>query len=414
MNTLTIPEHRHSDKQASQARRPDVTFLMPCLDEERTIAACLEEIKMVAENAGWSDAYEIIVADNGSKDRSPEIARDHGARVVHVRERGYGNAIKGGISAALGEFVVMADADLSYSWEPAPKMVEKLRSGCDLVMGNRFSGGIEPGAMPPLHKHLGNPVLSFLGRAMYGVPTGDFHCGIRAFRRKEMMEAGLRSGGMEFASEMVVRCAQLGYKIDEVPAYLRKDGRDRKPHLRTWRDGWRHLRFLLVHCPRWVFDVPAAILTPLGMVLVILLSVGPFRVAAVTLDAHTMLYGALMVAIGVQAFYLGRLAGIVQGNDSPPRLEWSIVGGIAGLLAGASLFGVNLSMWASTGFGGLQLEETIRVAILSALFAGLGSQAILFAFAAEMYVQLRDRRLCYEVDAKAANRTSGKADSLVL
>lgn len=221
----------------------EVSFVLPCLNEARTLAACLDEIQTTICQYGLR--AEIIVADNGSTDGSPDIARRAGATVVPVTQRGYGSALLGGIGAATGRFVVMGDTDLSYNFTEAPALLSALRTGHDLVMGNRFKGGIRPGAMPFLHRYLGNPVLSMLGQVLFGIPVGDFHCGLRAFRRDAFGQWQVRATGMEFASELVIRAARHRARMTEVPVSLRPDGRDRPPHLRTWRDGWRHLTLML-------------------------------------------------------------------------------------------------------------------------------------------------------------------------
>ena len=240
----------------------ELTVVMPCLNEAETLAVCVDKaIAALREN---DIVGEVVVADNGSTDGSQAIAAEHGARVVAVPVRGYGAALNAGISAARGRFVLMADADDSYNFAHIPRFLAELRKGADLVMGNRFQGGIGPGAMPPLHRYLGNPVLSRLGRTLFHAPISDFHCGIRAFSREAYERLGLRTTGMEFASEMVVKASLLKQRIVEVPTTLKKDGRSRAPHLKTWSDGWRHLRFLLMYSPRWLFLFPGLTLMPLG------------------------------------------------------------------------------------------------------------------------------------------------------
>ena len=241
----------------------ELTVLMPCLNESRTVARCVEAAQSFLERAGI--VGEVLVADNGSTDGSTEIARAAGARIVPVPQRGYGAALMGGIAAARGRFVIMGDADCSYDFAHLDRFVDRLRAGADLVMGNRFEGGIEPGAMPLLHRYLGNPVLSFVGRPFFRTSIRDFHCGLRGFSRASIERLGLVTPGMEFASEMVAKAALAGLRIDQVPTTLRPDGRGRPPHLRTWRDGWRHLRFLLLFCPRWLFLYPGVLLLALGV-----------------------------------------------------------------------------------------------------------------------------------------------------
>ena len=246
----------------------EVTILMPCLDEAETIEACIAEARSYLARSGVDG--EVLIADNGSTDGSQAIARKAGARVVAVAQRGYGSALLAGIAAAKGTYVIMGDADQSYDFGDLDRFIAELRGGADLVMGNRFAGGIEDGAMPALHKYLGNPVLSTLGRLFFRSPVRDFHCGLRGFRRDRAMALDLRTTGMEFASELVVKATLSGQRLVEVPTKLRPDGRSRPPHLRSWRDGWRHLRFLLLYSPRWLFLYPgtaAMIIGVLGMVL---------------------------------------------------------------------------------------------------------------------------------------------------
>src|SRR6201996_1306830 len=238
---------------------------MPCLNEAETVATCVRKAVQFISDSGVSG--EVVVADNGSTDGSRKLAEDAGARVVPIPERGYGNALMGGIVAARGEYVIMGDADDSYDFTNLMPFIEQLRDGADLVMGNRFKGGIEPGAMPPLHRYLGNPVLSFIGRLFFGSKIGDFHCGLRGFRRDSIMKLGRQATGMEFASEIVVKATITSQRIVEVPPPLAKDGRSRPPHLHTWRDGWRHLRFLMLFSPRWLFLYPGLALLALGIVI---------------------------------------------------------------------------------------------------------------------------------------------------
>lgn len=231
---------------------------MPCLNEAETLAACIAEAQAALKEADIEG--EIIVADNGSTDGSQRIALAMGARVVEVTRKGYGNALSGGIEAAAGQYIVMGDADASYNFSHIPRIVESLLDGADLVMGNRFRGGIAPGAMPRLHRYLGNPVLTGIGRLLFRCPVGDFHCGLRGFSKAAYRRMELSTAGMEFASEMVIKSTLKGLRVTEVPTVLRPDGRSRPPHLRSWRDGWRHLRFMLLFCPRWLFLFPGLFL----------------------------------------------------------------------------------------------------------------------------------------------------------
>jgi glycosyltransferase involved in cell wall biosynthesis len=277
----------------------ELTVVMPCLDEAETLEACIRKAQAAIEAGGI--AGEVLIADNGSRDESREIARRSGARVIDVPIRGYGAALQGGIRAARGRFVLMGDADDSYDFGNLMPFVEKLREGYDLVMGNRFLGGIAPGAMPPLHRYLGNPALTGLGRLFFHSPSRDFHCGMRAFRRDSVLALELQTTGMEFASEMVVKATLMGQRIAEVPTTLSPDGRSRPPHLRSWRDGWRHLRFLLLYSPRWLFLYPGLLLMALGLGGMLALLPGAIRFGSFAFDVNTMLYAAAAVFVGYQS-----------------------------------------------------------------------------------------------------------------
>jgi len=276
----------------------ELTILMPCLNEAATVGSCVAKARGFLERAGI--AGEVLVADNGSEDGSSALAQQAGARVVQVAERGYGAALAAGIAAARGRYVIMGDADDSYDFSRLEPFVDKLRQGYPLVVGNRFKGGIRPGAMPPLHRYLGNPVLSFVGRLFFGAGVGDFHCGLRGFDRAAVRSLDLRTPGMEFASELVVKAALAGWRIAEVPTTLHPDGRGRPPHLRSWRDGWRHLRFLLLFSPRWLFLYPGLVLLVLGVALTTALYFAPLRVFGAGLDIHSMLYASAAALLGMQ------------------------------------------------------------------------------------------------------------------
>src|ERR1700677_3068341 len=259
---------------------------MPCLNEAETLATCVRKAIGFLTESGIDG--EVLIADNGSTDGSQQLAEAGGARVVNITEKGYGNALMGGIVAARGKYVIMGDSDDSYDFTNLMPFVDELRKGADLVMGNRFKGGIAPGAMPPLHRYLGNPVLSFVGRVFFRSKIGDFHCGLRGFSRDAIMALNLQATGMEFASEMVVKATLARQHITEVPTTLAKDGRSRPPHLHTWRDGWRHLRFLLLFSPRWLFFVPGLALLIAGLVIGAIVAPHPFSIGGVTFDVDTL------------------------------------------------------------------------------------------------------------------------------
>jgi glycosyltransferase involved in cell wall biosynthesis len=274
----------------------ELTILMPCLDEAETLEICIKKAMGSLKENGIDG--EVLIADNGSTDGSQAIARKMGARVVDVAERGYGAALIAGSKAAYGKYVIMGDADDSYDFSNLMPFVEELRNGADLVMGNRFRGGIEKGAMPPLHKYLGNPVLSFIGRIFFPSKIKDFHCGLRGYNREAILSLNLHTTGMEYASEMVVKATLNDLTMAEVPTTLKKDGRSRPPHLRSWHDGWRHLKFLLMHSPNWLFMYPGVVLLGLGLIGIGVLFWGPLSVGDIVFDIHTMLYAAALSIVG--------------------------------------------------------------------------------------------------------------------
>jgi glycosyltransferase involved in cell wall biosynthesis len=363
----------------------ELTILMPCLNEAETIGVCVEKAQRFLATSGTSG--EVLVADNGSTDGSIEIAQSLGARVVAVTTKGYGAALSGGIAAARGKFVIMGDADDSYDLSNLGPFLEELRAGRDLVMGNRFRGGIEAGAMPVLHYYLGNPVLSFIGRLLFGIPVKDFHCGLRGFRRSAILGLDLKTTGMEFASEMVVRSALQRLNIGEVPTTLKPDGRSRAPHLKTWRDGWRHLKFLLMYSPKWLFFYPGFLLTGLGLLLSAVLAFGPVRLApGLELDLSSFLAACLATIMGVQLITFGALAryyatvsGMLPlGPRSGYLMRWcktDKVVQVAALLilCGSVLFVGSLLEWARVGFGSLAnpLVPRLVAAGLSIVVVGI-------------------------------------------
>ncbi len=385
----------HLETQAEATSRPsgeiELSVVMPCLNEAQTLERCIVKVQRAFRENNIRG--EIVIADNGSTDGSPEIALNMGGRVEHVVEKGYGSALMGGIQAARGKYVIMGDADESYDFLHIPRFLEKLREGYDLVMGNRFLGGIQPGAMPPLHRYLGNPVLSGIGRLFFHSPCRDFHCGLRGFDREAILRLDLHTTGMEFASEMVVSATVHGLRIAEVPTTLSPDGRDRPPHLRSWRDGWRHLRFLLMYSPRWLFFYPGLFLMAVGCCLLLWLSPGPRKIGLITLDIHTMFYAAAMVLVGFQAVLFGVLSKVFAMTNGlapwTPKLEraFQIVTLESGLVAGTllALGGVIASaaavgIWRSSAFGGLDPVKTMRLVIPSGLAIVLGCQIVLSSF----------------------------------
>ena len=277
----------------------ELTILMPCLNEAETVGVCVDKALAFLRRTGVDG--EVLIADNGSSDGSPELAAAHGARVVSVPERGYGAALSGGIAAARGRYIIMGDADDSYDFSRLDGFLEALRNGADLVMGNRFKGGIQPGAMPLLHRWLGNPVLSHIGRRLFRIRVNDFHCGLRGVNAQSIRALNLRTPGMEFASEMVVRAALERLKVVEVPTTLSPDGRSRPPHLRTWRDGWRHLKFLLIYSPRWLFLYPGIGFLAVGATVTALLFPGPLRLGGIGFESKTFMAGCLCLIVGVQS-----------------------------------------------------------------------------------------------------------------
>ncbi|MFT4264893.1 MAG: glycosyltransferase family 2 protein [Nocardioides sp.] len=345
----------------------DVSFLIPCLDEAESLEHVIGEIRAACASSDLS--YEVLVADNGSSDGSQEIARRCGARVADIEERGYGSALRGGIKAAAGEWVVMGDADGSYQFADALPMLDRLRDGADVVMGNRFDGGIERGAMPPLHRYLGNPVLSWLGRLLFGVPVRDFHCGLRAFNRFEIERLGLESDGMEFASEMLVRAHKAGLSIEEVPVRLLPDLRSRPPHLRSWRDGWRHLRFLLLHAPAWTFALPSSLAGSLAVLLALL---GPLHLGSVEFSYRTGVLASALAVVALVGGWSAHLAHIVLGQA---RRVWSTEAMLAvscSLLAvGVVVVGAQFLSWEQSGFG----EQPVGRATLGMITGSLALAA---------------------------------------
>ena len=369
----------------------ELSIVMPCLNEVETLGACIEKAQRALHQFGVQG--EIVVADNGSTDGSQAIAARMGARVVHVAAKGYGNALMGGIAAARGKYIIMGDADDSYDFTQLNPFLEKLREGYDLVMGNRFKGGIKPGAMPLLNRYFGVPVLTAIGRVFFRTSCGDFHCGLRGFRKASVQALDLRTTGMEFASEMVVKAALRKLRITEVPTTLSPDGRSRPPHLRRWRDGWRHLRFLLLYSPRWLFLVPGALLMSAGSAIGIWLLPGARTIGGVTFDVHTLLFAAMAVVIGFQAINFAVFAKVFAISErllpEDPRLtrafrfitlETGLLVGTALVLAGTAASVWAFAVWERRGFGSLDPSRTFRVVIPAALSLILGCQIVFSSF----------------------------------
>lgn len=369
----------------------ELSIVMPCLNEAETLAVCIRKAQQFLES--WAIKGEVVVADNGSIDGSQEIAKANGARLIYVPGRGYGSALMGGIAAARGHFVIMGDADDSYDFTSLFPFVQKLREGYDLVMGNRFKGGIKPGAMPIIHRYLGNPVLTTIGRLFFGSPCGDFHCGLRGFRKEAIIQLNLQTSGMEFASEMIVKATLYGLRICEVPTTLSPDGRSGKPHLRSWRDGWRHLRFLLIYSPRWLFLYPGLSLMFLGLFIMALLLPKPLSIGGIIFDIHTMLYASAAVIIGFQMIAFAIFSKVFAVNtkllpeDSrldflkeKPILEIGIFIGLILCLLGLTGSVIAVNIWGAASYGPLVPSSVMRVVIISVTAFTLGIQTIFSSF----------------------------------
>jgi len=380
---------------------PELTVLMPCLNEARTVGTCVRKAVEVCSRSGI-DA-EVLVADNGSTDGSPEIAREAGARVIPVPQRGYGAALRAGIEAARGRLIVMGDADDSYEFADIPNFVARLREGDELVMGSRFRGTIYPGAMPPLHRYLGNPVLTWILNLFFGAGISDAHCGMRGFQRDAIRRLSLRSSGMEFASEMIIRAAQERVRISEVPTSLRPDARDRKPHLRTWRDGWRHLRFMLLFSPAWLFLIPGLVGVGIGLALTCAVAFAHVEILGHKLQTHFALLGSAIALVGLQVALLGVFAKtvfVLDGIGRSPgiekliegfRLEAAIAIGALSFVAGVWIDGRILTHWLSTAAGELGLGFT-NLAIFGGTLIGLGVEIIFSSFFVSILKSSRTKR----------------------
>ena len=363
---------------------------MPCLNEAETLAICINKAQSFLNKNKING--EIIIADNGSTDGSIAIAKSNDATVIHAEQKGYGSALKAGIDAANGTFVIMGDADDSYNFSELMPYLIELRKGKDLVMGNRFKGGIEKGAMPFLHKYLGNPVLSFIGRLFFKINIGDFHCGLRGFSKKAYETMNLKTSGMEFASEMVVKTKLNNLSIAEVPTKLHKDGRTRSPHLKTWSDGWRHLRFLMLYAPNWLFLYPGILLAIVGLIMSIILIINPIEFQSFTLDVHTLLYASSFLLVGFQfIIFYGLTKIFAVENELLPKsnrynklfkfinLEKGLIFGFILLIIGIYLSFNGLASWQETRYGHLDTSATLRIIIPAITALQLGVQTILFS-----------------------------------
>lgn len=368
-----------------------MSIVIPCLNEVETIGACVEQARRALDEAGVRG--EVVVADNGSTDDSIALSVAAGARVVSVPHRGYGSALQGGINAAQGTYILMGDADGSYDFNQLTDFLVPLRQGYDLVMGNRFRGGIKPGAMPWLHRWIGNPGLTRLGELLFGTDVGDFHCGLRAFSKAAYARMAPSTPGMEFASELVIRASLQGMAITEVPATLSKDGRSRKPHLRTWRDGWRHLRFMLLYSPRWLFLVPGLALLMLGSAISLWLLPGQRNLGRIGLDIHTLLLASSVALVGYQLVWFAACSKIFAVNTGlhPPskglnrlfryvRLETGLLLGGGSVAIAMLMMGIAFREWEARSFAGLDPRLTMRVMIPAVFLLVAGMQTIFSSF----------------------------------
>ncbi len=364
---------------------------MPCLNEAETLPTCIRKARNFLDTNHITG--EIIIADNGSTDGSVAVAEEMGTRVMHVEQKGYGNALRGGFEAAQSSYIIMGDADDSYDFSELKAFVDALEDGFDLVMGNRFQGGIKKGAMPFLHQYLGNPVLSWIARLFFNSEIGDFHCGLRGLRKEVLPSLNLQTTGMEFASEMIVKATMKGLKVKEVPVILYPDGRSRPPHLRTWSDGWRHLRFLLLYSPRWLFLYPGAFLTILGVLVSVFLLGGPRKMGGLTLDINTLLYAAFLIILGVQSvlfslftYVFGVNAELLPKDSLTEKilrqigLEKGILISLGMILLGfASSVGA-LVYWGENFFGPIDPTVSMRLVIPGAVLFTLGFQTLFASF----------------------------------
>ena len=364
---------------------------MPCLNEAETLGICITKAKTFLSSNRIPG--EIVVADNGSTDDSISIANTMEAHVVHVAQKGYGSALRAGFEAAQGKYVIMGDADDSYDFSDLMPFIDALEQGCDLVIGNRFKGGIRRGAMPFLHRYIGNPILSWIARLFFKSTIGDFHCGLRGFRRDALLSLNLQTTGMEFASEMIVKAVMRGLKIQEVPTVLYPDGRTRPPHLRTWSDGWRHLRFLLLYSPRWLFLYPGIFLAIFGSLTSAFLIGGQQKLAGIILDINTLLYAAFLIIMGVQSvlfslftYVYGINTGLLPRDNTTEKLirhlglEKGILLSLGMIVVGLISSIGALVYWSQNHFGEIDPRFSMRLAIPGAVLFTLGFQTLFASF----------------------------------
>jgi glycosyltransferase involved in cell wall biosynthesis len=388
---MSVAQRAPQRQETPADQTVEISIVMPCLNEAETLATCIQKAQRAIAKDGL--AAEIIVADNGSTDGSQVIANELGARVVSVARKGYGSALIGGIDAARGRFVIMGDADDSYDFTAIAPLIEKLREGYDLVMGNRFLGGIETGAMPWSHRWVGNPVLTLISRLFFHTPVGDAHCGLRGFKKEAYERMRLRATGMEFASEMVIKASLKRMRIAEVPVTLRPDGRSRPPHLRTWRDGWRHLRFMLLFSPRWLFLYPGLALFGVGLVVGAALETGPKTIGPFGFDIHTLLLAGFFCLMGYQLIVFAVFTKVfaMRAGFHPPnptyasmfkyvQLESGLALGVLMCAIGVAGTIVAVLTWGSVGFGALDPRTTMREIIPALVLLTLGVQTIFASF----------------------------------
>lgn len=370
----------------------EFSIVMPCLNEERTLGTCINKVKTSFKKIKLQ--YEIVVADNGSTDKSISIATKLGARVVHVDKKGYGAALQGGIEKSLGKYIIMGDSDDSYDFSKLEPFTKNLREGYDLVMGNRFAGKIMSGAMPPLHRLIGNPFFSFIGRLFFGSKVGDFYCGLRGFSKKAWSKMDLQSTGMEYAIEMVIKASLLKMKTTEVPIVLHVDGRLRSPHLNTWKDGWRTLLFMLIFAPRWLFFLPGLTILTVSLLLFCLAWSQSFHLFGINLDVNTLLVSATFISVGLEIVLLGIFThifiskyGLLPLKNSQiltmitrDNLAYTVVLGIFIGIIGILLLLMAVYSWYLNGFGNLDYRSTMRIVIPAVLFILLGVQLFFNSF----------------------------------